>query len=91
MTPITRLLPLFALLASLANASPDPRPDQLDDMRAQSQEYAKHLKADLNDQFEHQHERSLEGEASVGSIEDPSYCGPAGSVVSLWPQYNYLP
>jgi hypothetical protein len=86
MTPITNLLPLLAFLAIFVNASPDPRPDQLDDMKAQTQQYAKDLKADLADQFE-SHRRSLEGEYSIGSKEDPSYCGPAGSPVSSRPTH----
>jgi hypothetical protein len=82
MAPITKLLPLFALLATLANASIDPRGDQLDDMKAQSQEYAKNIKASIDEQSEYQNRRSVGDELAKDIKEDPSYCGPAGSPVS---------
>jgi hypothetical protein len=84
MTPITKLLPLFALLATLANASIDPRADETDSMRAQTQEYDQPLKADI-DQPEYQHRRSVGDELAKDIKEDPSYCGPAGSPVSPHP------
>lgn len=58
MTPITKLLPLLILLASLVNASSEPRSeDQLADMRAQTNDYANGLKADLDDdRYARQHE-----------------------------------
>ena len=82
MTPITKLLPLFALLATLANASVDPRADQLEDTKAQSQEYAKNIKADIGEQSDYQNRRSMGDELAKDIKEDPSYCGPAGSPVS---------
>jgi hypothetical protein len=81
MAPITKLLPLFALLATLANASINPRADQLEDMKAHSQEYDKTLNADI-DQSEYQNRRSVGDELAKDIKEDPSYCGPAGSPVS---------
>jgi hypothetical protein len=83
MTPITKLLPLFALLATLANASIDPRADQLEDMKAKSQEYSKSIKADIDEQSDFQNRRSVGDELAKDIKEDPSYCGPAGSPVSL--------
>ena len=82
MTPITKLLPLFALLATLANASVDPRGDQLDDMKAQSQEYAQNIKASIDEQSDYQNRRSVGDELAKDIKEDPSYCGSAGSPVS---------
>jgi len=84
MAPITKLLPLFALLATLANASIDPRGAQLEDMKAHSQEHDKRLGADV-DQSEYQRRRSFGDELGKDIKEDPSYCGPAGSPVSSRP------
>jgi len=81
MAPITKLLPLFTLLATLANASIDPRGDQPEDMKAHSQGYDKTFGADI-DQSEYQRRRSVGDELGKDIKEDPSYCGPAGSPVS---------
>jgi len=81
MIPIIKLLPLFALLASLANASIDARADNLDDMKGQTQGYDQTLNADV-DQSEYQQRRSVGDQLAKDIKEDPSYCGPAGSPVS---------
>jgi len=84
MTAITKLLPLFALLVTLVSASPEPRADQLDDVKRQVEDPAQQSRGDISDDSG-QLERALHGEYLSGAKEDTLYCGPPGSPVSLRP------